>query len=153
MTFLRRCAFSGRLGCAAALLLVAMLMAAGCGAGAKSHPPLSKRIYIDRFNTVQKDAPKVFANVSDATRDPAAAKPHLAAFDKLIVDLNALQPPPMWRGDHRKMLEALRTMRASIDVLSRAPAGKRAIVAAQLQRYRDAETRYGAAVEHVNATR
>jgi hypothetical protein len=136
-----------------ALVAGAVLLTAGCGSGSDTKPPLSKRVYIERFNDVQQDAPKVFANVSEATRDPKAAQPHLDAFDRLIADLDALEPPPTWRDEHRQMLASLRTMRASIDVLSRAPAGKVAVVQTQLQRYKDAEATYGEAVEHVNASR
>lgn len=141
-------------GLALALALAAVVLA-GCGGGdgATAKPPLSKRIYVERFNDVQREAPSVFANVSEATRDPKAAQPHLTAFDGLIKDLDALDPPRTWRDEHRDMLTALREMRAAVDVLSRAPAGKAAIVQTQLGIYRDAESDYAAAVARVNASR
>ena len=143
----------------AAILVIAafvMLVATSCGGGSDSGDadrPLSRRVYIKRVNEAQADAPSIFVDMSQATKNPASARPHLAALDELIAALDELRPPKVWREDHRAMLEALREMRGAVDVLSRAPASRVAIVRTQVGIYTDARTRYEAAVRAINRSR
>ncbi|MBC7462587.1 MAG: hypothetical protein H7287_14625 [Thermoleophilia bacterium] len=131
----------------------AALLAAGCGGSSDPNGPLSKREYIERFNTQQRAASKVFEELDTATRDPAAAQSHLDEFDALIAELRKLRPPQVWAGDHAAMVTALTDMRTSMGVIARAPASRTAIITTQVGIYTTAQQRFQAAVRHVNATR
>ncbi|MCW2974091.1 MAG: hypothetical protein JWN72_2364, partial [Thermoleophilia bacterium] len=135
------------------LLVATALLAAACGGSSDPNGPLSKREYIERFNTQQRAASKVFEELDTATRDPAAAQSHLDEFDALIAGLRKLRPPKVWAADHETMLDALTDMRTSMGVIARAPASRTAIITTQVGIYTGAQERFQAAVRHVNATR
>ena len=140
------------LGSALALALVAT----GCGGmNADSGPrTLTKREYIERANGLQQDAQAVFAKLDGRlAATPAAAKVHVAAFDELIAGYERLRPPGDWRDEHEQMLEALRTMRQSMLVVSRASARSRGAIRAQVALYQDAQGEFQAAVRSINASR
>lgn len=148
---------AGRIACRVLLLAVIALACAACGAATPSTPsaprPLSKRVYVERLNAAQESAPAVFADISQATRNPRRAAPHLAAIDALIAEVAALRPPKVWISEHATLLRSLRQMRAAIDVLSRAPASRTAIITTQVGRYEAARTRYEAAIRAINRSR
>lgn len=137
----------------AALLVMLAVVLAACGGSSDPNGPLSKREYIERFNTQQRAASKVFEEVSAATRDPAAAQSHLDEFDALIAGLRKLRPPKVWAADHAAMIDALTDMRTSMGVIARAPASRKAIITTQVGIYTGAQERFQDAVRHVNATR
>lgn len=142
----------------AAILVIAafvVLLATSCGPAndEKGERPLSRRVYIERVNDAQRDAPSIFVDMSQATKNPASARPHLAALDELIAAIDALRPPSTWRDEHAAMLEALREMRTAVDVLSRAPATRVAIVRTQVELYTAARAKYEAAVRAINRSR
>lgn len=144
----------------AAILVIAafvVLAVTACGGeddGAKDGDrPLSRRVYIERVNDAQSDAPSIFVDMSQATKNPASARPHLAALDEVIASIDVLRPPATWRDEHTAMLDALREMRTAVDVLSRAPASRVAIVRTQVGIYADARSRYEAAVRAINRSR
>lgn len=137
------------------LLAVLMLAIAGCGSEpADGTRTLSKREYIAQANVLQQDANRVFEALGGRLAPtPATAKMHLAAFDKLIAGYDALVPPRDWRDEHAELLEALRTMRHSILIVSRASARNRPVITAQVARYRAAQDDFEAAVRSINASR
>jgi CHASE3 domain sensor protein len=142
-----------RLLACALVVVIASLAVAGCGSSTSPNATLSKRAYIERFNTQQRAASKVFQELDAATRDPKAAQSHLNEFEALIAALGRLHPPQVWAKDHATMLDALREMRTSMGVIARAPASKTAVITTQVGIYTRAQSRFQAAVEHVNATR
>jgi hypothetical protein len=140
-------------------LLVALaasaVVVAGCGEEAEpGERTLSKREYIAEANDLQSDANEVFAALDGRlAATPAAAKVHLTAFDELIAGYEALRPPRDWRDEHDELLEALRTMRQSMLVVSRASARNRRAITAQVARYDAAQQRFVEAVRSINASR
>ena len=137
------------------MLVLVALVVAGCRGNADSGAgqPLSKREYIERFNTQQRDAARIFGELGTATRDPKAAQTHLDDFDALIKGLKALDPPVVWAHEHAAMVRALQQMRDSMAVIARAPASKRAVISTQVRLYTDAQRDFQAAVRRVNETR
>ncbi|MCW2926040.1 MAG: hypothetical protein JWM86_8 [Thermoleophilia bacterium] len=141
------------------LFVLAMALGAtGCGGGSgdsDAERPLSKREYIDRANTLQAEAAKVFATLDGAAAPatPAAATTHLAALDRLIDGFGKLRPPRDWRDEHATLVGSLRTMRESMSTISRASASSAAIVQTQLARYRAAQRDFERAVRDINSSR
>jgi CHASE3 domain sensor protein len=135
------------------LLAVLALVLAGCGASGAEEGTLSKREYIERFNTQQRDAARIFGELGTATRDPKAAQTHLDDFDALIKGLKALDPPIVWKSEHARMITALQQMRDSMAVIARAPASRTAIITTQVRLYTAAQDDFQAAVRAVNETR
>lgn len=137
------------------LLAVLALAVVGCGREAKDGSrTLSKREYIAQANGLQQDASTVFAALGGRLAPtPAAAKPHLVAFDELILGYDELDPPRDWRDEHATMLESLRTMRQSIAIVSRASARNRAVITAQVARYEAAQVDFEQAVRSINSSR
>ncbi len=137
------------------LLAVLVLAVAGCGGGVKDGDrTLSKREYIVQANQLQQDATTVFAELDGRlAATPAAAKVHLAAFDKLISGYDALEPPRDWRDEHAQMLESLRTMRQSMGIVSKASAKNRRVITLQVDRYVAAQGEFEQAVRSINASR
>jgi hypothetical protein len=146
-----------RLACIRVTALCALLftvpLIGGCGSGSHGTQPLSKRVYIERLNAVQRRAAPIFANAASSTKSPATARAQLRAMDGLIADVDALRPPVVWRSEQDDILEALRTMRAATDVLARAAPSNRTAIQGQIARYRTAQEQFRAAVASINATR
>ncbi|MCW2959731.1 MAG: hypothetical protein JWM90_118 [Thermoleophilia bacterium] len=136
---------------ASLFLLLAALLLAGCGSDAP--PQLSKRDYIERFNTLQSDASQVFADLAADASTPAAAASRLGAIDELITGVEELDPPQQWRDEHGTLLTSLRTMRESMGIISRAGASKTTIISTQVRRYTAAQRDFERAVKAINASR
>ncbi len=132
-----------------------MLVIAGCGSEPEDGPrTLSKREYIAQANGLQQDANTIFAELDGRlAATPAAAQVHVAAFDKLIAGYEALDPPRDWRDEHTAKIEALKTMRHSTLMVSRASARNRTLIEAQVARSKAAQEDFGAAVRSINASR
>jgi hypothetical protein len=140
----------------ALLLLVAVMLLAGCGEDATSDGPrpLSKRAYIERSNELQSDAASVFSSLDGrVAATPAQATRYLQAFDRLITGLESLTPPREWRDEHEDMLEAVRAMRQSMAIVSKASPKNQRVIALQLERSGQAQRDYERAVREINATR
>lgn len=135
--------------------MLGCLLLVSCGGGDRplDERQLSKREFVQRFNAIQQDAAPVFEELAPAVRTPETAKARLEAFDELIRDVDTLYPPDTWRTEHRAMLASLRDMRNSLEVVSRAGASRRAVIATQVKRYDAAKGRYDHAVDEVNRTR
>lgn len=149
-------AFLGRCVPVVLVLLVAIgasWMLSACGSTADDARSLTKRQYIERFNELQRSSASIFDDLETATRDPKAAATLLATFDELIASVDELRPPREWEDEHGDMLEALRTMREAIAVLSRASAAKPGAITAQVDRFTNAQRQFEGAVKRVNATR
>lgn len=140
----------------ALLLVAAALLLAGCGEDAPDDGPrpLSKREYIERSNELQSDAASVFSSLDGrVAATPAQATRYLQALDRLITGLESLVPPREWRDEHEDMLEAVRTMRQSMSIVSKASPKNQRVIALQLERSGQAQRDYERAVREINATR
>ncbi|MCW2955483.1 MAG: hypothetical protein JWO69_352 [Thermoleophilia bacterium] len=133
------------------LVALAALISAGCGSG--DDPQLSKREYIERFNTLQADASEVFAELAASASDPKAAAAHLATFERLRDGVQALDPPDQWRTQHATLVEALGTMHQSMGIIAKARATKTEVITTQVRRYTAAQRDFQAAVAAINETR
>lgn len=138
-----------------ALLAVSTCLLTACGSTTDpGQRTLSKREYIERANGLQQDANDVFAALNGRlAATPAQAKVHLVAFDKLIAGYERLAPPRDWRDEHDELIEALRTMRQSMLIVSRASARNRRVISAQVARYEAAQGDFQDAVRSINASR
>jgi Mg2+ and Co2+ transporter CorA len=140
---------------AAAVLLAAASVLVGCGSEKPSDDrTLSKREYIARADEMQGEVQDVFTSLDGrlpATRTQAATR--IAALDDLIAGYELLVPPPAWRDEHAKMLQALGQMRQSLVVVSRASAGNRTAIEYQVGRYQAAQADFTQAVDEINASR
>lgn len=137
------------------IALAATSVLAGCGGGDRplEQRQLSKREFVVRLNQIQQQAGPLFEDLAPAVRTPGTAKVRLADFDELIEDVDLLWPPDTWRAEHRTMLASLRELRDTLEVISRAGASRRAVIATQVARYDAAKRRYDDAVAQINATR
>jgi hypothetical protein len=138
-----------------ALVLVAMLLLPACGGDDDAGPrALSKREYIERSNALQSDAATVFNSLHGrVATTPAQATRSLQALDKLIAGLDKLNPPREWRDEHARMLEAVRTMRQAMAIVSKASPRNARVITLQLKRSSQAQRDYEAAVHDINASR
>ena len=141
----------------AAMMVVSALLAGACASErADDDGPrqLSKREYIATANQLQGDATAVFATLRGRlAATPEQAKVHVTAFDELIAGYEGLVPPTTWRDEHARLLEALRTMRHSMVMISRASPRNRELVVRQVERYRGSQQAFEDAVRDINASR
>jgi hypothetical protein len=141
---------------ACAWLLAAGVLLAGCGTREQDDGPrpLSKREYIQQADALQRGAEEAFVTLDGripATPEEAATR--IAALDEMIAGYEQLVPPRDWRDSHAQLLESLRTMRQSLQVVSRASAGNRRVIEHQVGRYESAQAEFEQAVRDINATR
>jgi hypothetical protein len=146
-----------RITVALPLLALALVLAGGLlgGCGEQSRDrTLSKREYIERANDLQQDAAKVFRSVTGRTvATPKTATSQLKALDALIAGYEDLRPPRDWKDEHATMLQALRDMRRSMLVISRASPRNTKAITAQVAAYAKAQRDFEQAVQDVNSSR
>lgn len=137
--------------CASALLAGGCGEDAGAGGGQRA---LSKGEYIQRADTLQQEAADVFTTLDGRLpATPSEAVTRIAALDDLIAGYERLVPPGDWQEQHAVLLESLRTMRQSLNVVSKASANNRRAIEYQVGRYQAAQADFEQAVREINATR
>ncbi len=132
-----------------------VVLAAGCSSDSGGGDGrLSKRAYIEQADALQSQAAAVFRTLDGKLpATPAKAKPRLTALDELIAGYEQLEPPRAWQDEHDEILLAVRDMRASLALVSKLSARNAKAIRFQAGRYQDAQRRYEAAIDSINATR